>query len=158
MKICRCCKVELDLEKFVKNKGFKSGIDTICLACSRSKVKQWRKDGNRNSGAESKRYYHKNKAKVLAHCLKMQIQRKLSHNTKYTEWDNLVLEEAYDLAQKRSDLTGFKWHVDHIIPLQNKIVCGLHVPENLQVIPAKFNLIKGNDFNGTGKHWTNRNE
>lgn len=40
--------------------------------------------------------------------------------------------------------TGDKDHVDHIIPLQGEIVSGLHVHNNLQVIPANKNIQKGN--------------
>lgn len=65
-------------------------------------------------------------------------------------WANeFFLREAYSLARLRTKTLGFKWHVDHIVPLNSKIVCGLHVEYNLQVIPGAENLSKGN------RHWPN---
>ena len=54
------------------------------------------------------------------------------------------IESIYKECNKVSAETGVKHHVDHIIPLQGKIVCGLHVPWNLRVITAKQNLSKSN--------------
>jgi 5-methylcytosine-specific restriction endonuclease McrA len=58
--------------------------------------------------------------------------------------DHTRIQDLYDLAQVRTKRLGHQWQVDHVVPLKNPLVCGLHCEQNLQVIPASKNAAKGN--------------
>lgn len=62
----------------------------------------------------------------------------------FGELSEFILSEIYDLRDLRNHHTNVTWHVDHIIPLQSLLVCGLHCGFNLRVIPAEENIKKGN--------------
>lgn len=103
-------------------------------------------------------YYVLNKNKVDAINRKWQkdnpakrnviaMRRKAKKLQAIPKWTNqFFISEIYDLANRRRKMTGIDWHVDHIVPLQHKLVCGLHCEANLRVIPATINRHKHNSW------------
>ena len=97
---------------------------------------------NRNS----KKYRHENREAYAAYRAAYRARKASATPAWFGELDEFVIQEAYDLAARRTKETGFPWEVDHIIPIAGKSVCGLHVAANIQVIPRFANRRKGNRF------------
>lgn len=93
-----------------------------------------------------KRYRQKNPGWMPAQCAKRRAKKLNATPSWLSEEDHWWIEEIYELASLRTRMTGIKWVVDHIVPLQGRKVCGLHVPQNLQVITESENSKKGNKF------------
>jgi len=110
-----------------------------------SKVQKIYRELNKESIKERLRIWGKNNPhKVNALSAKRSAIRK-ERTPKWLNNEYLVeIEKYYKKAKDMSISTGISYHVDHIIPLQGKTVCGLHVPWNLQIITATENLKKGN--------------
>lgn len=96
--------------------------------------------------AAKKAYRHRNKGKITA----LNTKRKAVVKQRTPSWltpdDIWLIREAYELAALRTAVLNFSWNVDHVIPLQGRTVSGLHVPTNLNVIPAVDNIRKKNKF------------
>ncbi|HJW51463.1 MAG TPA: hypothetical protein VJ501_05580 [Burkholderiaceae bacterium] len=58
--------------------------------------------------------------------------------------DKNAICAVYDGAQRLSRTLGLMFHVDHVVPLQGKSVCGLHCEANLQVLLMNENMSKSN--------------
>jgi hypothetical protein len=124
--------------KLLNNKWRKENSEK-CSAYSRS----WRINNPGKQELSTKNWYENN-PNIAA---KKTIRRKHCQEVATVKWSNdFIIKEAYCLAKLRSKIFGFKWHVDHIVPLKSKFVCGLHVANNLQVIPALVNISKGNRY------------
>ena len=108
----------------------------------------WREKNpnDENTKVCKKTYRLNNPHKVQAHCAKRRVS-KINRIPKWTtEKDLKAIQHIYGLAIDFSKAFNVKYHVDHIIPLQGKLVSGLHIPSNLQIIPAVDNIRKGNKF------------
>lgn len=110
--------------------------------------REWRKNNpNKESVHLSKTKYKKSNkgmAKANANTAKRRTAKMYRTPKWLTPIDYERMENTYKLAALQTKITGERWHVDHIIPLQGKLVSGLHVPSNLEAVPAKYNIKKSN--------------
>ncbi len=169
-KVCNACKVEKSLGNFYKHSRGKYGLRAICKPCYKQYADQHYqnkkeviseqnhayREANKDKVTERERAYREsNKDKITkrmnAYCKANPhiysantAKRKASKIKATPVWANKeAIKDMYQLATifKR---TGINMHVDHIIPLQSKLVCGLHCEANLQLMPAYENKSKGN--------------
>jgi hypothetical protein len=144
MKICRDCKESKDESLFIKNRGFKNGVDTLCKSCNLRRVREWRVSGKRDSAKESSLYYSRHTGKCVSRVAKYRA-KKIQAIPKWLTKDDLsFIETLYSLSKSKTYETGIRWEVDHILPLNGELVCGLHVPANLQLLPKTENAKKSN--------------
>lgn len=85
-----------------------------------------------------------NKDKVLANTRLRQLKKCYATPAWLSADQKKQIQSFYRDAMIRSKQTGSPHDVDHIIPINGKDVCGLHVPWNLQVIPRTENIRKSN--------------
>lgn len=79
------------------------------------------------------------------HCDDYSAQKRVRRRGATPSWSEPAMRMMfYDEARRLSKETGVPHHVDHIVPLKSKHVCGLHCETNMRVIPATENLQKRN--------------
>lgn len=161
MKKCSVCGETKDFEFFGKRKNRPDGHRSECKSCQSIYRKRHFEANKEKQLEQGRRWKTENREKVLEYSKSYAKEHKDVRNALQSkrhakkvsssimegdEWNDLFIDEIYNLRKVRSEETGIEWHVDHIVPLQGKIVSGLHVWYNLQCIPARLNLIKKNSF------------
>ena len=168
MKFCVPCNTEKSKSEFSKCTSRSDGVQYRCKEC----VFKFRK-ANKEKIAFQKQQYHAKQKEHLLEKRKVWESNNPDYFTKYrqnnkgsinarnrtrqaaklqrtpkwlTDIDFERIETQYKLAQILTKLHNEPWHVDHIIPLQGRLVSGLHVPCNLQVLKGSENCSKQNNF------------
>lgn len=159
---CKACKIKIDQDYREQNK------ERIAARRKRYRIEnkerifhQRRENRKRNRSAiaiQKKAYAEKNKKKLSKWFSEHKKANRASYNALnqkrkanklqatpawLTSLDLEHIKLFYEAAADQKQ-HGLDIHVDHIVPLQGKDVCGLHVPWNLQLLPASENIRKGN--------------
>ena len=93
-------------------------------------------------------YYQQNRERYLERMRHRASVPKGSTPAWLNKSQKKAIRDVYEHARDCRAVSGQQYHVDHIIPLRHPLVCGLHVPWNLQVLPQDINDSKGNFFEG----------
>lgn len=152
MKKCTVCKEIKPLIEYSTNRSEKDKHNKRCKVCTAAYGREWRATHKERALKTSRKFERKNRKKRRNKCKKWRsnnreksrayaAKRKLAilNRTLSTLFDKEI-EEIYKNCPK-----GYE--VDHIIPLQNPLVSGLHVPWNLQYLPSAKNRSKHNRIN-----------
>jgi len=148
---CKCCKRKLDAEyregrREIIKEQHKEWTDRN-QESERLRLRQHAR-ANKEQYAERSRLWRKDNPHLHAAKEAKRRSAKLNRTPPWlSEADISRIKSIYKACNRITKKTGVLHHVDHIVPLQGKNVSGLHVPWNLQVIPAKQNLSKSNHFN-----------
>ena len=173
MKTCSKCKEEKPLDAFSKDRTRADGLNYRCKTCKSaeaslrykedpekvcSQTTKWQKQNKEKVSAARKLWRTRNQEKAKKHSSDYYqrnvyerraraAKQRANKSKRKASWANDQLIAAYYKEAKRlEELTGIKFHVDHIIPLQGELVSGLHVENNLQLLPAHENIGKSNSF------------
>jgi hypothetical protein len=96
--------------------------------------------------AQKREYRQANKGKINFLCAMRKKVIKQRTPVWLSPFDRLKIKCYYSVAAMLARNNGEPWHVDHIVPLQGKLVSGLHVPNNLQFLRGVDNIRKKNKF------------
>ena len=157
--ICKRCEVEKPTAEFHRDKNRKSGYKPYCRDCCNAYGKShyainketilakraaFHKENPELRPMWEKRWRESNRDKVNAQAARYRASKLNATPNWLTEEHHKDIEQFYWLAKDLCAVTGERYEVDHIVPLQGENVSGLHVPWNLQVLPRDINASKGN--------------
>ena len=162
--IKRCCRCDTDkpVTDYHKSKRGLFGVHSICRSCKADYMLQYRLSGKLKTSKAKYKASAAGKAVIRAYTLSKQNKQIQERYRKSAQGrarcvSKLAKYRAKKLQAQPSWVDTATLHaiyancpsgleVDHIIPLQGKDVCGLHVPWNLQYLTRRANASKGNKY------------
>lgn len=104
-----------------------------------AQAKAWRYANPERNRANRKRWFDQRPELKKAHTKRRNATVIAAKPSWWSKWDVFVMQEAKDLARRRTQATGIEWERDHMVPLRGRVASGLHCAANIQVIPRVLN-------------------
>jgi len=152
MKTCTKCRVEKEFKDFCKQAKGKDGLRSTCRVCHSQAAKTWWEDNKERGKKVSAIWRENNREKMNKLVSEWGKNNRDKRNHSYNKYRGQKLNatpiwfEEYEIRKLYKKAKKLSMHVDHIVPLQNELVCGLHCLSNLQLLTQQDNLAKSNSF------------
>ena len=127
-----------------RTKELKRLSDKRCREQIYARQARWNKENADRNRQHKRKWKQLNPAMVLANTRDRLIAQRKARPAWLTKEQDLAILFLYKKAAELTKTTGVPHEVDHIVPIRSQIVCGLHVPWNLQVITQEENRHKKN--------------
>jgi hypothetical protein len=124
-----------------KNGTIWAGFARECRPCRNKRFAPFY-EKNREQQIERALTYNRQHRAAKRHRDMLRYTRQLEATPAWIDLERIRL--IYEDADYLTRISGEKYEVDHMHPLQHSKLCGLHVPWNLQVITKRANSSKGN--------------
>ena len=149
MKHCPTCQQTKPLDAFsaTGDKRRKTpGLKYQCKVCAAARTKAWYGENKDRALANQATWREANKAQWNQRMSVATAKRRAVKLNATVAWaDNDLIADLYKYASIMR-AHGMPAEVDHIVPLQGELVCGLHTHDNLTVVLLEHNRAKRNHF------------
>ena len=104
--------------------------------------KEWGNNNPERVRNSRKKWIAKNPGKRASDVRSRQLAKSRAEPAWLSKEQKNQIAEYYKEAARLTKNKGVPHEVDHIVPIRGKVVCGLHVPWNLQVLTSTENRRK----------------